>query len=95
MKDLFIKNGFNIVYDRDIDKPLADGFYFTISYPGFSGGKLLQELLSYGMGAITLSITGSGREEGLRACVSQVRRQQMPLLEERLKLFRKNNPITS
>ena len=38
MKDIFIKNGFTIVYDRDIDKPLADGFYFTISYPGFSGG---------------------------------------------------------
>ncbi len=85
MKELFIKNGFNIVYDRDIDQPLADGFYFTISYPGFSGGELLQELLSYGIGAITLSITGSEREEGLRACVSQVKRSQMPLLEERLK----------
>jgi hypothetical protein len=95
MKELFIRNGFNIVYDRDIDRPLADGFYFTISYPGFSGGELLQELLSYGMGAITLSITGSEREEGLRACVSQVKRKQMPLLEERLKLFRENNPVTT
>jgi len=95
MKNLFIENGFSIVYDRDIDKPLADGFYFTVSYPGFSGGGLLQELLSYGIGAITLSITGSEREEGLRACVSQVRRKQMPLLEERLKLFRENNPITT
>lgn len=95
MKELFITNGFNIVYDRDIDQPLADGFYFTISYPGFSGGELLQELLSYGIGAITLSITGSEREEGLRACVSQVKRSQMPLLEERLRLFRKNNPVTN
>jgi hypothetical protein len=93
MKDLFTRNGFNIVYDRDIDRPLADGFYFTISYPGFSGGELLQELLSYGIGAITLNITGSERSEGLRACVSQLRRKQMPLLEERLKLFRENNPI--
>lgn len=93
MKDLFTRNGFNIVYDRDIDRPLADGFYFTISYPGFSGGELLKELLSYGIGAITLNITGSERSEGLRACVSQMRRKQMPLLEERLKLFRENNPI--
>ena len=31
MKQLFTANGFSIVYDRDIDKPLADGFYFTFS----------------------------------------------------------------
>jgi aspartate/methionine/tyrosine aminotransferase len=95
MKDLFTRNGFNIVYDRDIDRPLADGFYFTISYPGYSGGDLLQELLAYGIGAITLNITGSERHEGLRACVSQVRKKQLPLLEERLKLFRENHPLTT
>lgn len=93
MKDLFTSNGFKIVYDKDIDRPLADGFYFTVSYPGFSGGELLQELLCYGIGTITLNITGSERSEGLRACVSQVRRRQMPLLEERLRLFRENNPV--
>jgi aspartate/methionine/tyrosine aminotransferase len=93
MKDLFISNDFRIVYDRDIDKPLADGFYFTISYPGYSGGELLKELLSYGIAAITLNITGSERHEGLRACVSQVRKKQLPLLEERLKLFRENHPL--
>lgn len=94
MKDLFTRNGFRIVYDRDIDRPLADGFYFTISYPGYSGGELLQELLAYGIAAITLNITGSERHEGLRACVSQVRKKQLPLLEERLKLFSKNHPVT-
>jgi aspartate/methionine/tyrosine aminotransferase len=93
MKELFIKNGFRIVYDRDIDKPLADGFYFTISYPGLSGGELLQELLSYGIAAITLNITGSERNEGLRACVSQIRKKQLPLLQKRLELFRENNPV--
>ncbi len=93
MKEMFISNGFSIVYDRDIDKPLADGFYFTISYPGMSGGELLQELLAYGIAAITLNICGSERHEGLRACVSQVRKKQLPLLEERLKLFRENNPV--
>jgi hypothetical protein len=93
MKDMFIKNGFSIVYDRDIEKPLADGFYFTISYPGFSGAALLEQLLCYGIAAITLEITGSERSEGLRACVSQVRIDQMSALEERLKLFRENNPV--
>lgn len=93
MKKMFIDNGFKIVYDMDIDRPLADGFYFTISYPGMSGGELLQALLSYGIGAITLNITGSERHEGLRACVSQVKKSQLPMLEERLELFRKNNPV--
>jgi len=91
MKDLFQKYGFSLVYDRDIDKPVADGFYFTISYPGFTGAQLLKKLLYYGISAITLEITGSERIEGLRACVSQTAMEQMPLLEERLKRFNKDH----
>jgi len=72
MKKYFLSNGFKIVYDKDLDVPVADGFYFTISYPGMSGRELLQELLSYGISAITLDITGSEKKEGLRACVSMV-----------------------
>ena len=87
MKKMFLDNGFFIVYDMDEDKPLADGFYFTIAYPGFSGGELLEKLLYYGISAISLAITGSTREEGLRACVSQVSRDQLPVLEQRLKSF--------
>ena len=92
MKELFTKNGFSIVYDRDIDKPLADGFYFTFSYPGFTGARLLRELLYYGISAISLEITGSERKEGLRACVSQVSLDQMSLLEKRLQRFEKDHP---
>ena len=77
IKDLYLSSGFNIVYDRDLDEPLADGFYFTISYPGMSGKELLEELLYYGISAITLDITGSDRHEGLRACVSQVSRNSL------------------
>jgi hypothetical protein len=87
MKDLFTKNGFRIVYDRDLDEPVADGFYFTISYPGMSGRELLEELLYYGISAISLDITGSERHEGLRACVSLVSRSQFGDLEQRLKKF--------
>src|SRR5664280_2356921 len=75
MKELFVKHGFKIVYDKDIDEPIADGFYFTISYPGFKDRELLWELLNYGVSAISLDITGSDRKDGLRACVSLVPRE--------------------
>jgi aspartate/methionine/tyrosine aminotransferase len=91
MKDLFTRYGFRIVYDMDLNEPIADGFYFTISYPGFSGAALLDELVRYGISAITLGITGSSRTEGLRACVSQFKTAYIPVLEERLKLFHKDH----
>ena len=91
MKELFTRYGFQIVYDRDEEAPLADGFYFTISYPGFSGCALLDELLYYGVSAIALDITGSERSEGLRACVSQIQPSQFAVLEARLKAFRENH----
>jgi len=89
MKDLFVANGFTIVYEKDGDEPIADGFYFTIGYPGMTGGELLQNLLYYGISAITLRNTGS-EKEGLRACVSHVKREQFDDLEKRLKLFNEN-----
>ncbi len=93
MKKLFTDNGFNIVYDMDIDKPIADGFYFTYSYPGFSGVELLEKMLYYGISAIALGITGSERLEGIRACTSLIQRSQMGDLEERLIQFHKDHPI--
>ncbi|HOP59321.1 MAG TPA: aminotransferase class I/II-fold pyridoxal phosphate-dependent enzyme, partial [Bacteroidales bacterium] len=91
MKDMFVSNGFNIVYDKDLDVLVADGFYFTLSYPGLSGRDLLRELLYYGISAISLDITGSERE-GLRACVSLVPRDIFPELGQRLKKFREDHP---
>jgi len=93
MKKLFVENGFKIVYDTDIDEPIADGFYFTISYPGFTGEELIEELIYYGISAISLSITGSERLEGLRACVSLVQPAQFPELEERLKKFKLHHAL--
>jgi aspartate/methionine/tyrosine aminotransferase len=95
MKRLFVENGFQIVYDKDEDEELSDGFYFTISYPGLSGEELLEEFLYYGISAISLTITGSQRLEGLRACVSLVDRKQFPDLEYRLSQFREHHPIES
>jgi aspartate/methionine/tyrosine aminotransferase len=93
MKQLFTDNGFTIVYDKDNGYPIADGFYFTISYPGMTGAQLIEELLYYGISAISLAITGSEHTEGLRACVSLVQRNQFPDLEFRLKKFKEHHPI--
>jgi aspartate/methionine/tyrosine aminotransferase len=93
MKRMFLENNFKIVYDRDLDEPLADGFYFTISYPGMSGIELLEELLCYGISSISLDISGSDRHEGLRACVSMVPREQFPELGIRLKKFSVDHPL--
>ena len=87
MKRLFAENGFSLVYDRDEDQPLADGFYFTVAYPGFTGVQLVEELLYYGISAISLETTGSRRVEGIRACVSLTGRDRFPELEARLKHF--------
>jgi aspartate/methionine/tyrosine aminotransferase len=93
MKKFFTDNGFKIVYDKDENAPIAHGFYFTFSYPGFLGDALLKEMLFYGISAISLAITGSERLEGIRACVSLVSRDQFADLEYRLKRFHEDHPI--
>ncbi len=93
MKKMFLNNGFKIVYDTDIDQPVADGFYFTFSYPGLDAETLLHELAFYGISAISLLITGSEHKEGIRACTSLVRHEQLPLLNERLAQFHRDHPI--
>ena len=91
LKSIFIKHGFRIVYDLDIDESIADGFYFTIAYPGMTGDELLEQLIYYGISAISLSTTGS-QQQGIRACTSFIKPNQYELLDERLTLFEKNNP---
>jgi aspartate/methionine/tyrosine aminotransferase len=91
LKQLFQKYGFKIVYDTDVDVPIADGFFFTISYPGFTSPELIERLLYYGISAISLVITGSEKTEGLRICISQVSRDQFDLFESRLKTFREHH----
>lgn len=91
MKKLFTENGFKLVYDQDDDQPLADGFYFTISYPGMNSSELIKELLYYGISAISLDITGSEHSEGIRACVSQIAKDQYQQLEKRLISFNKHH----
>ncbi len=92
LKDTFLKHGFYLVYDNDLGDELADGFYFTIGYPGMTGGELMKELLYYGVSAIPLNTTGSD-QEGLRACTSFIKENQYALLEERMSLFEANHAL--
>jgi len=56
-----------------------------------NANELLNELLHYGISAISLNITGSSRAEGLRACVSLVPRNLFGALETRLKKFKQDH----
>ncbi len=90
LKEIFLRHGFTIVYDKDLDEPIADGFYFTIGYPGMTSGELAHELMYYGVSAICLITTGS-HQEGLRVCTSFIEDHQYAQLDERMALFEQNN----
>lgn len=68
-KEAFNNNGFHIVYAKDGDQDISDGFFFTAGYKDMSSGELQAELLRYGVSAISLPSTGS-EQNGLRVCVS-------------------------
>ena len=90
LKEIFCRHGFHIVYDKDLDEPVADGFYFTIGYKLMTSGELARELMYYGVSAICLITTGS-HQEGLRVCTSFIEDHQYAQLEERMTLFERNN----
>ena len=90
LKEIFCKHGFHIVYDTDLDQPIADGFYFTIGYKGMTSGELARELMYYGVSAICLITTGS-HQEGLRVCTSFIEDHQYAQLDERMAIFEENN----
>lgn len=91
LKEIFCRHGFHIVYDKDGDQPVADGFYFTIGYKGMTSGELAHELMYYGVSAICLITCGS-EQQGLRVCTSFIEDHQYAQLEERMQIFAENNP---
>ena len=44
-KEIFLRNGFHIVYELDGEEPIADGFFFTAGYKGMTADELHKELL--------------------------------------------------
>ena len=90
LKEIFCRHGFHVVYDKDLNEPVADGFYFTIGYRNMTSGELAKELMYYGVSAICLITTGS-HQEGLRVCTSFIEDHQYTQLEERMSLFEENH----
>ena len=90
LKEISCRHGFHVVYDKDLDEPVADGFYFTIGYKQMTSGQLAKELMYYGVSAICLITTGS-HQEGLRVCTSFIEDHQYAQLEERMQIFEANN----
>ncbi len=87
IKEIMLRNGFHIVYDKDADdQEVGDGFFFTFGYKDWTGEKMLNKLIYYGVSAISLTSTGAKRE-GMRGCASAVRDDQFAELEKRLKKF--------
>ena len=94
MKKAFTDNDFYITYDEDCGEPIADGFYFTFCYPGFTGSYLVEEMLYYGVSGISLDTCGS-QKQGIRACTSLIQRDEIPVLAERLKACAMDHPVKS
>lgn len=91
MKEIFCRHGFHIVYDRDVNQYVGDGFFFTIGYGNLTGEQLVVELMYYGVSSICLSTTGSTRS-GVRACVSLVHDELLEVLDRRMDAFQKDHP---
>ncbi len=88
MKKYFCDNGFHVVYSQDGERPISDGFFFTVGYGDMDGKKLQEELLRHGISAITLTSTGS-EQNGVRVCVSTLSDDKdFDILNQRLKAFR-------
>jgi len=86
-KKMFTDNGFHIVYDIDGDKPISDGFFFTMGYKEMTSGELQSELLRYGISSISLPSTGS-EQNGIRVTVSLLSSDDtFENLNKRLKAF--------
>ena len=86
-KKMFLENGFHIVYNKDGDEDVSDGFFYTVGFGDMTGAQLMNDLMLYGICSISLSLTGSC-QNGVRICVSQLNRpEQFDLLATRLNRF--------
>ena len=87
MKESFLNNGFHIVYEKDGEQDISDGFFFTLGYGKMTSEELQRELLRYGIASISLPCTGSTKD-GVRVCVSMmVDDEHFDTLEKRLNKF--------
>ena len=70
-RQIFDKHGFHLVYDKDMEQTISDGFFYTVGYKNLNNRELLEALLRCGVIAIPINTTGSG-QFGIRVCVSRL-----------------------
>ena len=92
LKKVLLDNGFYLVYNNDMGEPLADGFYFTVQYPGMTDLQLTKSLMYYGIAVYPLDTMGS-TQQGVRICTSFFQPAQEPLFRERIEAFAQANPL--
>ena len=86
-REILERHGFHLVYDKDIDQTISDGFFYTAGYKDMDNKELLERLMRCGITAIGLNSTGSG-QKGIRVCVSRlVSEPDFETLDSRLALF--------
>ena len=86
-RKIFEDNGFRLVYDKDMEQTISDGFFYTVTYKDLNNRELLEALLRCGIIAIPLNTTGSG-QSGIRVCVSRLLTDwDFRRLDRHLKLF--------
>lgn len=86
-REILERHGFHLVYDKDIDQTISDGFFYTAGYKNLDNKELLERLLRCGIIAIGLNSTGSG-QRGIRVCVSRLLSDaDFEALDKRLELF--------
>lgn len=90
MKEVLLANGFYLVYDNDMGAPLADGFYFTVQYPGMTDLELTRELMYYGIAVYPLDTMGS-TQQGVRICTSFFADSQHDMFRTRIESFKENH----
>lgn len=88
MKSVLLANGFHLVYDNDMGEPIADGFYFTVGYPGLTGLQLTRALMFCGISVFPLDTMGS-LEQGVRICTSFFSDDLRPAFKARIEAFGK------
>ena len=93
MKEVLLSNGFYLVYDNDMGAPLADGFYFTVQYPGMTDLQLTRQLMYYGIAVYPLDTMGS-QQQGVRICTSFFADHQHAMFAERIAAFHNDHHHT-
>ncbi|MDY6320795.1 MAG: pyridoxal phosphate-dependent aminotransferase [Bacteroidales bacterium] len=86
-KDIFMKHHFHLVYEKDQDGEIGDGFFFTVAYDDLNCTSLILNMMRCGISTITLT---SARSEsvGLRVCMSMLNSEaDFQTLDDRLATF--------